>query len=192
LSRSIRTAEPPPGFRYRTGILEVGEERELVERIRGLPLSEFEFHGYLAKRRVVYFGYEYRYDENALRAAAEIPGFLLPLRARAAEFAARPAEDLVHAMVAEYRPGTQIGWHRDKPVFGDVIGVSLLSSCVFRLRRRVEGGFERYALTVEPRSVYRLGGPARTDWYHSIPAVSALRYSITFRTLAAPGRSRPG
>lgn len=188
MSPKRQNAEPPSGFRYRSELLEIDEERVLVDRIRGLPLSEFEFHGYLAKRRVVYFGYQYRYDENALRPAEEIPGFLLPLRERAAEFAGMPAGDLVHAMVAEYRSGTQIGWHRDKPVFGEVIGVSLCSPCLFRFRRRVESGFERYSRIAEPRSVYLLSGPARTDWHHSIPAVSALRYSVTFRTLA-PGRS---
>ena len=40
------------------------------------------------------------------------------------------------------------------------------------------------SLIVEPRSAYLLRGPSRTEWEHSIPAVDALRYSITFRSLA--------
>jgi alkylated DNA repair dioxygenase AlkB len=91
---------------------------------------------------------------------------------------------LQHVLVTEYSPGAAIGWHRDKAVFGDVIGISLLSPCVFRLRRKVGTTWERVSLTAEPRSAYLLRGPSRTEWEHSIPAVEALRYSITFRNLA--------
>jgi alkylated DNA repair dioxygenase AlkB len=96
-------------------------------------------------------------------------------------------DDLPHALVTEYGPGATIGWHRDKGVFGDVIGISLLSPCVFRLRRKVGAKWERYSLTAEPRSAYLLRAASRTEWEHSIPAVDALRYSVTFRTLR-PGR----
>ena len=180
---SARRTEPPDGFRYRADLLEPPEEEDLVARIRDLPLAEFEFQGYLAKRRVVYYGWQYRYDVRELRPADEIPGFLLGVREKAAAFAGVPAADFVQALVAEYRPGTQIGWHRDRPSFGDVIGVSLLSPCVFRLRRKLGGGWERYSRTAEPRSAYVMTGPARREWEHSIPAVATLRYSITFRTL---------
>ena len=178
---------PPEGFRYRADVLPAEEERELVERIRELPLREFEFHGYVGKRRVLSYGWHYDFGERTLRQTEEIPGFLLPLRDRAAAFAEVAAEDLPHALVTEYGPGAAIGWHRDKGVFGDVIGVSLLSPCVFRLRRKAGSRCERYSLTAEPRSAYLLRGPSRTEWEHSIPAVDALRYSITFRTLR-PGR----
>ncbi len=88
-----------------------------------------------------------------------------------------------HALITEYGPGAAIGWHRDKGVFSDVIGVSLLSPCTFRLRRRVGSSWERYSLIAEPRSAYLLRGEARTAWEHSIPAVETLRYSVTFRSL---------
>ena len=179
----MRAAGPPAGFRYRAPLLEIEEEQALIERIRPLPLSQFEFRGYLAKRRVVSYGWHYKFDERALLPAEEIPEFLLSLRARAATFAGRSADDFAQAIVAEYRPGTAIGWHRDKAVFGEVIGVSLCSPCVFRFRRPVGPAWERYSLTAEPRSVYLLSGAARTDWEHSIPAVASLRYSITFRSL---------
>ncbi len=174
---------PPEGFRYQTEVLPLEEERELVERIRELPLKEFEFHGYLGKRRVIYYGWRYDFDKERLAQIEEMPAFLLGLRGRVAAFANLSAEDLPHALVTEYSPGTQIGWHRDKGVFEDVIGVSLLSACNFRFRRKVGSAWERYSLTVEPRSIYLLRGAARTDWEHSIPAVDALRYSITFRSL---------
>jgi alkylated DNA repair dioxygenase AlkB len=184
---SGRSAAPPEGLIYRAEILAPEEERDLLARCRDLPLKEFEFQGYLAKRRVIYYGWQYRYGDRALHPAEEIPDFLQSLRNRVAPLAERPAEDFPHAMVTEYRPGTPIGWHRDKAVFGDVIGVSLLSSCVFRLRRRTAaGGWERYAFVAEPRSAYLLHGPARTEWEHSIPEVDQLRYSITFRTLREP------
>jgi alkylated DNA repair dioxygenase AlkB len=93
-----------------------------------------------------------------------------------------PAE-VQHALVTEYQPGAAIGWHRDKDVFGDVIGVSLLSPCNFRLRRKLGPKWERASIVAEPRSVYLLRGAARTDWEHSIPAVDELRYSITFRSM---------
>lgn len=180
--RSVRTVEPPEGFRYASGFLTDEEERNLLEHIRPLPFREFEFHGYLGRRRVVSFGWSYRYDERRLEPAPAIPAFLLPLRARAAAFAGLDPEALTQALIAEYRPGAPIGWHRDKPVFDDVVGISLLSSCVLRFRRRIEGGFERYSLTAEPRSAYLLRGAVRTRWEHSIPAVAQWRYSVTFRS----------
>ncbi len=112
-----------------------------------------------------------------------MPPFLLPLRDAAARFAGLPAETLQHVLVTEYSAGAGIGWHRDKGVFGDVIGISLLSPCVLRMRRQSGERWERRSLRVEPRSVYLFRGEARTDWEHSIPEVDALRYSIIFRNL---------
>lgn len=120
---------------------------------------------------------------NARPTWEEIPEFLTTLRERAAAFAELMAEDLPHALITEYSPGTTIGWHRDKGVFGDVVGISLLSACIFRLRRKTGSTWERCSPTAEPRSAYLLRGASRTDWEHSIPAVEALRYSITFRSL---------
>ena len=178
-------AARPEGFRYQAEVLPAEEERELVEHIRELPLKEFEFHGYVGKRRVISYGWHYDFGERKLQQAEEIPAFLLPVRDRAAAFADLAPGDLSHALVTEYGPGAAIGWHRDKSVFGDVIGLSLLSSCAFRLRRKAGAKWERYSLTAEPRSAYLLRGPSRTEWEHSIPAVDSLRYSLTFRTLLA-------
>lgn len=176
---------PPEGFLYQPEVLPAEEEQALVEHIRGLPLKEFEFHGYVGKRRVLSYGWHYDFADSKLRQTDQIPDFLLPLRDRAAAFAGVAPDDLPHALVTEYGPGAAIGWHRDKGVFGDVIGVSLLSPCVFRLRRKAGAKWERYSLTAEPRSAYLMRGPSRTEWEHSIPAVDELRYSITFRTLKA-------
>ncbi len=175
----------PDGFRYQAEVLTPEEEQELIEQIAGLPLKEFEFHGYTGKRRVISFGLHYDFEIEKLRQAEGIPSFLLPARERAATFADMPADDLPHALVTEYSPGTTIGWHRDKGVFDQVIGISLLSPCVFRFRRKNGPGWERYSLTAEPRSAYLLSGASRTTWEHSVAPVEALRYSITFRSLRA-------
>jgi hypothetical protein len=109
--------------------------------------------------------------------------FLLPLREKAAAFAGLAASELQHVLITEYGPGAAIGWHKDKAVFGEVVGISLLSSCTFRLRRKAGAGWERASLVAEPGSAYLLRGASRTEWEHSIPAVESLRYSITFRNL---------
>ena len=123
----------------------------------------------------------------ACRQAAPIPPFLLPLRERAAAFAGLAPDDLVHALITEYRPGAAIGWHRDRPYYGDVIGISLLSPCTFRLRKKrgaeSKGSWERASLRLDRRSIYLMRGPSRDEWEHSIPAVDELRYSVTFRSM---------
>jgi alkylated DNA repair dioxygenase AlkB len=173
----------PEGMRYRPEVIGAADEAALLACVRALPFRAFEFHGYTGKRRVVSFGWQYDFAGRQLRQAPDIPAFLLPLRATAAAFAELPPEALQQALVSEYGPGAGIGWHRDKPVFGQVVGISLLAPCVFRFRRAAEDTWQRMNLTVEPRSAYLLNGAARWAWEHSIPPVSALRYSITFRTL---------
>lgn len=176
-------ANLPEGFRYRPGLIGPEDEDALLARVRGLPFREFEFHGYTGKRRVVSFGWHYDFSSRHLRKADDIPDFLVVLRRTAAAFAGMEPESLQHVLVTEYGPGAGIGWHRDKDVFGQVVGVSLLSPCVFRMRRAAGGKWERAKVAAEPRSAYLLSGPARTEWEHSIPPVGALRYSITFRNL---------
>ena len=171
------------GFRYHPELLDEAEEPSLITRLRSLPFREFEFHGYTGKRRVVSFGWKYDYSGAKLQQADEMPEFLLSLRIRAAEFAKLKPEAFPQALVAEYGPGAGIGWHRDKAVFGEVVGISLLAPCVLRFRRKQETTWERVNVLTEPRSAYHLTGPARMEWQHSILRVDELRYSITFRTL---------
>ena len=172
------------GFRYQPALLDVAAEEALIARVSELPLREFEFHGYTGKRRVVSFGWKYEYSgAGQLREAGEIPEFLLPLRSQAASFANLEPDAFQQVLVTEYGPGAGIGWHRDKPVFGQVVGISLLSSCTLRFRRKVDSKWERVNIFAERRSAYHLTGPARAEWEHSILRVDALRYSITFRTM---------
>lgn len=173
----------PAGLEYHADVLSLDEEVALLDRIEALPFKPFEFRGFTGKRRVVSFGWKYDYAAGSLLEARDIPEFLLPLRAVAARLAALVPAALQQVLVTEYAAGAGIGWHRDKPMFGDVVGVSLLSPCVFRMRRQLGRRWERLGLPVEPRSAYVLKGSARTDWEHSIPPVPALRYSVTFRSL---------
>jgi alkylated DNA repair dioxygenase AlkB len=175
----------PDGMRYASDILSRQEEAALLDALPSLPFKEFEFHGFLGKRRVVSFGWHYDFNGGGLRLAGELPEFLLPARERAGQFAGVDPAALEHALILNYPPGAAIGWHKDRPAFGDVIGISLLSPCTFRLRRKAGSGWERRSLTVEPRSAYLLRGPARDVWEHSIPPQDMQRYSITFRTLRA-------
>lgn len=172
----------PEGFRYEREIISRNDELALIDHIRALPLKEFEFHGFLGKRRVKSFGWRYDYDDESLKHAEPIPDFILPLRERAARFADLQPDQIQHVLFTEY-DHAGIGWHRDKANFEDIIGVSLLAPCTFRLRRKVGSRWERVSLEAEPRSAYLMRGASRTEWEHSIPEVDGLRYSITFRTL---------
>lgn len=140
-------------------------------------------HGVAARRRIVQFGWRYSFDARALTEGAALPPFLAGIRDRAAAVAGIEPIDLSETLVTEYQPGATIGWHRDAPPFGVVVGISLLSACRFRLRRPEGDTWQRAELALAPRSLYVLAGVVRSAWQHSIPAVDALRYSITFRTL---------
>lgn len=174
----------PEGFRYRQALIGLADEEYLISRVRELPFRDFEFHGYTGKRRVISFGWRYDFSGRSLQKAEDIPDYLLPLREKAAVFGEIEPEEFEHVLITEYGPGAGIGWHRDKAVFGEVVGISLLSPCVFRMRREVtKKKWERFTFAAEPRSAYYLSGPARFQWEHSIPQTEALRYSITFRNL---------
>src|SRR4051794_21537827 len=174
---------PPDGFRYLDDLISIDEERALVEEIQKQPLKEFEFHGYTGKRRINSFGWKYDFAGAKLLEAPPIPAFLVSVRDTAANFAGIPAASLVQALVTEYSPGTTIGWHRDKAVFEHVVGISLVSECTFRFRKKAGPRWERYSFPLRPRSVYLLRDEIRNEWEHSIPAVSDARYSVTFRSL---------
>jgi alkylated DNA repair dioxygenase AlkB len=172
----------PEGFRYRSDFLSEEAERTLLEQIKGLPFREFEFRGFTGKRRIVSFGWRYDFNGGGLAKTEDIPAFLSGIRAQAESFA---AIELQQVLITEYAPRAAIGWHKDRSVFGDVVGISLLSACTFRLRLKTDTSWKRRNLIAEPRSVYLLRGSSRTEWEHSIPGVENLRYSITFRNVVA-------
>lgn len=175
-------APGPEGFAYAPELFGRAEERDFAARLESLPFKPFAFHGYLGNRRIVSFGYRYDYAGGTLRASDPMPDFLAPLKEIAAGFSGIAAEKLQQALVTEYAPGAGIGWHRDKPMFADVVALSFLSPCVLRLRRREGARWARHSVPIAPRSGYLLHGPAREEWEHSIAARDVLRYSVTFRS----------
>lgn len=180
----------PAGLDYRADLLGAAEERALAARLEALPFRPFEFQGFLGNRRTVSFGWRYVFDGSGLETAEPMPDWLEPVRGLAAEAAGLEAEAFEHALITEYAPGAGIGWHRDRSVFGDVAGISLLAPARIRFRRKAGETWERAALVAEPRSLYLLRGEARSDWEHSIAPMERLRYSITLRTLRAAARAR--
>lgn len=175
------------GLDYRPEFIADHEERELIARLSAEDLSPFRFHGWTGKRLTRTFGWRYDFDDSSFEPAEPIPGWLEPLRIKAAAFGGVPPDAFAHALLVRYDPGAGIGWHRDRPVFERVVGVSLGTAALLRFRRRRHGGFDRVNLEVEPRSAYLLTGPARHEWEHSIAPGETLRFSITFRTLSELG-----
>ena len=175
----------PPGSAYEAGFLSAAQERALLEFIQTLPLQEARYKEYTARRRVLSYGGAFDDDALELKPGGALPDELAGLRGRAAGWLGVAPQDLVHALVAEYRPGTPLGWHRDVPDFECVVGISLGSAARLRFRPYPPKAPQRkdiVTLELQPGSIYKLTGASRWAWQHSVPPVEALRWSITFRT----------
>lgn len=175
----------PPGMEYREEFISAAEEAQLIEHIGALPLTEAKYHQYTARRRTVSFGASYDFSENRATPAPELPHEFYWLRDRAAEWAQLDPRSIVQTLIAEYREGTPLGWHRDVPDYEVIVGISLASATRLRMRPypwKPERKREILAITLEPRSAYILRGAARWGWQHQVPPTKALRYSITFRS----------
>jgi len=175
----------PVGLVYEADFISREEEAALLSEISSLPLQEAKYKDYTAKRRIMSYGASYDFSSNELIPAGPIPPFLHPLRERIAQWVDVPASRFTHALVAEYKTGTQLGWHRDVPEFEIIVGVSLGGRCRIRLRRyppKKGRSTASLSLDLEPRSAYLMRGEARWGWQHSIPPTKTMRYSITFRT----------
>jgi len=171
------------GLRYETGFLTAAEEAELITRIDAAPLAPFRFQQWTGKRLTHSYGWSYDFERGSFGPADPLPGWLLPVRDRAARFAGLLPDALVQALLTRYDPGAGIGWHKDRPVFEHVVGISLGGLAPMRFRRRTATGFERRTVSLEPRSLYHLTGEARHGWEHSIAEQDEPRWSITFRSL---------
>jgi len=179
----------PSGFSYRESFITIDEELQLANEIARVEFSPFEMRGVIARRRVAFFGKSY---DAVNTATPPIPQFLEPLRDRLAGWAERDSREFAMALINEYPAGAPIGWHRDAPQYDIVAGVSLLSSCRMKFRPYVSPGARQsgaarriatHETLLERRSAYLMSGVSRNAYEHHIPAVSTLRYSITFRTL---------
>ncbi len=185
---SLFETREPMGLAYRADVITPAEEAALLADLEALDLAPFQFQGWEGKRQVISFGWRYDFNEARFHPATPIPVFLLPLRAKAAAVASLAPAEFVHALITRYDPGAGIGWHRDRPVFETVVGVSLLAPATLRFRRRTPAGFDRASLRAEPRSAYVLDGEARHGFEHSIAAMAERRWSVTFRSLSEKGR----
>jgi alkylated DNA repair dioxygenase AlkB len=172
----------PEGLRYAIGFVSPAIEQNLMARIAELPLQPFQFGQFEGKRRVASFGYRYDYTLRRLRDADPIPEWLAPLIERVEAFGGVGTR-IAQILCTEYDTGVGIGWHRDKPQFDQIFGLSLGSACKFRFRRPAGDRWTRFTFDAAARSIYQMTGAARSDWEHSIPPVEAPRYSITFRTM---------
>jgi alkylated DNA repair dioxygenase AlkB len=177
----------PHGLHYRDDFITEAEERALLDAIADVAFSEFEMRGVVARRRVAFFGESY--DRMT---AGPLPAFLLPMRAKVAEWASVETDAFAMALINEYRPGSPIGWHRDAPQYDIVAGISLLSPCRMKFRPYRSSASTKlqsrrrsatHELVLARRSAYLMTGESRTAYEHHIPPVAELRYSVTFRTL---------
>jgi alkylated DNA repair dioxygenase AlkB len=186
------TPDWPAGFTYAAEFLSVAQEAQWLELIRALPFEAAQYKEWRARRRIVSFGGRYDFTHNELTAAPPIPQFLHPLRAQLAAWAGITEERMQHAVVAEYQPGTPLGWHRDVPEFEDVLGVSLLGHARLRFRPwpPVAGQRTTWKIDLEPRSAYQMRAAVRWQWQHAVSPTHELRYSITFRTPNSQKRLR--
>jgi alkylated DNA repair dioxygenase AlkB len=191
-----RTDVLPNGFIYIPDFVTPEEAAAMHRFFDDVAFAAVQMRGYTARRRTAHFGFDYAYDARRASPGRPVPAALLPLRARAAALIGEPAEALSEVLVTEYQAGATIGWHRDAPMFGPaVVGVSFGARCRMRFRRVRSGdaaNAERAAITLEPRSAYVMSGASRAEWQHSIPAVEALRYSVTFRTVKGMRRGAAG
>lgn len=182
----------PHGLVYRPQFITRAEEAGLLAAIASLPFREARFREYVARRRVVHFHADgdidtgERYDDGESFSSGPLPPFLIALQQRIAGAFGIARQAFVHALVTEYRPGAPIGWHRDKPAYGVVFGLSLLGRGTMRFRPldARTGAGHGIALELQPRSLYLMQGPIRWLWQHCMPPARELRYSITFRTRA--------
>jgi alkylated DNA repair dioxygenase AlkB len=176
-------SEEPDGLVLREELMTALEEADLLERFETLHFDPIVIRGQAARRTARHYGLGYDYESRAPQPGEPIPDWLLPARERAAALAGAQPDELVEALVQRYPPGSTIGWHRDAPAFGVVVGISLAGSCRLRFQRGRRERRRVWEVTLAPRSGYVLAGDARRSWEHSIPPTKELRYSITFRTL---------
>jgi alkylated DNA repair dioxygenase AlkB len=175
----------PEGFHYRLDFISPAEEAGLLAVIAHMPLAEARYRSYTARRRVASYGSQYDFQHNRLLPSDPLPAELLPLRERVARWIGLAPDVFTNALVAEYQPGTPLGWHRDVPDYEVVVGISLAGVARMRFRRYPPIHPKKadvLTLDLDPRSAYLMRGEARWDWQHSVAPTRALRYSITFRT----------
>lgn len=185
--RDLFDAPLLPGLATADAFVTTDEERDLATAIDALDLAPFRFQGWEGKRLTHSFGLHYDFDRGALAATDPMPEWLAHVRDRAERTAGLPPGTLQQALLIRYDPGAGIGWHRDRPIYDQVVGISLGAPATMRLRRKEGDSWRRVNVPLEPRCLYHLAGEVRHDWEHSIAPMDETRWSITFRSFSAQG-----
>ena len=180
------------GLNARADLVTPVEEQALIAAIHGVELAPFRFQQWSGKRLTHSFGWQYDFQTGVLSRGAPLPGWLLPVRDRAAAAVGLHADALVQALLIRYDPGAGIGWHRDRPIYEHVVGVSLGAPATMRFRRKQGDRWRRVSAPLAPRALYHLSGEVRHDWEHSIAPMDETRWSITFRSFSAAGLRATG
>lgn len=183
LFRAEQAPPPVPGFRLVPEAVAPAEEAALAAHLDAAPLEPFRFGQWRGKRLTTHYGSAYDFARGRVEPAPPLPGWLIDLRVRLTTLVGADPAAFGQALLIRYDPGSGIGWHRDRPQYGEVLGLSLSAPCVLRLRRRTQAGFERRSIDLPARSLYLLSGEVRWDWEHSIAPQDQTRRSITFRSL---------
>ena len=186
MSATLNLFDAPivPGMAFADEFVSAAEEADLIAHIDGVDLSPFKFQQWTGKRLTRSFGWSYDFENGRFAPTEPLPNWLKPVKARAARLAGVDPDDLVQALLIRYDLGAGIGWHKDRPVFEHVVGISLGADATLRLRRRSVAGFDRVKVDLAPRSIYHLSGEVRYHWEHSIAPIDIPRWSITFRSLS--------
>lgn len=178
-----------PGLNTCSDLINKEEEQALIASINATALAPFSFQGWQGKRLTTSFGWSYDFDTQRAARADPMPNWLLPIRDRMAAFGGLEPSELIQALLIRYDPGAGIGWHRDRPIYEHVLGLSLGASADMRFRRRRPyGRFDRRTVPLDPRGAYHMSGEVRHTWEHSIVEMDRTRWSITFRTPSERGR----
>jgi alkylated DNA repair dioxygenase AlkB len=177
-----------PGLAYVDGYVSGDEERELLTAIDGERwLTDY-------KRRRQVYGVAYSGPQAGTKLNA-LPTWLSWLVTRVRQDGWL-RDEVVNAVINEYLPGQGISAHFDHPAFGPtVVAVSLGAATSLELENPSAPQLSKVTLDVQPRSLWVLGGQARSHWQHGIAArqsdlVNGLkrprerRVSVTLRTLA--------
>ena len=166
-----------PGLMAADDLLSAVDQAALLALCAALEMTPYRHQGYEGKRLVRRFGWHPDGESEP------VPDWLLGPRAAAARVFSRDPATFDQALVIRYDAGAGIGWHRDRPPYREVIGISLGAPAVLAFRRRMaDGRFQRAKLPLPPGGAYLLSGPARSEWQHGIASHDALRFSLTFRS----------
>jgi alkylated DNA repair dioxygenase AlkB len=183
-----REVRLPPGLKLAYDFVTYDEEKALIALIEaaGMPYIDYD----PGNRRCEHtYGWEYDYPNERILPGARLPDCFLPIRDRAAAFADIEPQTIIQCLLLRYDPGSLIQPHCDKPVWKNVIGMSLGAATTMVFVKEASGMRETIAVELPPRSIYLQTGEARYVWQHSLPVVEETRWGITFRDFSEQGLS---